>query len=267
MALDSAVELVTEEVASNLEEVASATRAIDTRVVGSLLVGLGIGLAVGFYIGYRWNREKLRMEAFKDSQEEVEKIREAYASSHRTTSVPTEKPTIEEVIEERGYQVVEEESSVTPLTRPGSKKSSKKSGRPTKPPVVVKEPTIHIPTPGSVETPPVWDYAAQIAWREANEGVPYVIHQDEYAQSETGYSKVAFTYYAGDDVLVGEDERPIPHADIIVGQTNLKFGLGTDDPDVVFVRNETMEMEMEICRTHLSYEQEVLGLENDNPPE
>ena len=32
-----------------------------------------MGAAVGFYFGYRWNREKIKAEAFKESEEEIDK--------------------------------------------------------------------------------------------------------------------------------------------------------------------------------------------------
>ena len=62
-----------------------------------------------------------------------------------------------------------------------------------------------------------------------------------------------------------EDGHPLPHADIIVGQDNLRFGEGTDDEDVVFVRNDRLQTEMEICRKHASFEEEVLGLDGNEP--
>ena len=59
------------------------------------------------------------------------------------------------------------------------------------------------------------------------------------------------------------NDHPLPHADIIVGLNNLQFGHGTDDDDVVFVRNDERQLEMEICRVNKSYEEEVLGVENE----
>jgi hypothetical protein len=44
----------------------------------------------------------------------------------------------------------------------------------------------------------------------------------------------------------------------IVGQ-NLRFGHGSKDPNVVYIRNPRLEMEMEILRDPSSYEKEVLG--------
>jgi hypothetical protein len=85
---------------------------------------------------------------------------------------------------------------------------------------------------------------------------------------ETGYRQVNYTYYSLDDVLVGEDEEhPLPHADIIVGVNNLQFGHGTDDDDVVFVRNNEYQLEMEICRLNKSFEEEILGIENSEDDE
>lgn len=242
MAIEGIVEEVADEVATNLEEVARATRRINATAVGYVLGGVVVGAAIGFYFGYRFNKEKIRAEAFKQSEEEVARIREAYYEGVRVT--PT-KPSVEEVIEERGY----------------STKVTIEEERPLKPPVPVT-------TPPPVVAPRVekskddgWDFPSELAARSPE--APYVIHQDEFSHEENGYSHVTYTYYAGDDVLVDEDEHPLPHSDVIVGQDNLKFGHGTDDIDVVFVRNDKLELEMEICRLPTSYEEEVMGLNRD----
>ena len=234
-----AIGALTEEVAENLEEAAEITRRIDTRAVGILLGGICIGAAVGFYFGYRFNKEKIKAEAYKNSEEEVDKIREIYQQKLLATQ---SKPSIEEVIEERGYtQVITEEE------------------RPLKPPVPVAAPPVVVYESGKSKDEN-WHYPVELSSRSVE--FPYVIHQDEFKNKESGYNHVTYTYYAEDDVLVDEDEHPLPHADLIVGQNNLKFGHGTDDIDVVFVRNDKLELEMEICRIPKSYEQEVLGLEH-----
>lgn len=243
----AAIEAVAEEIAENLEEAAAVTRGINGKSVGLVLGGALVGAAVGFYFGYRFNREKIRAEAFKESEAEVDKIREVYMQK---TVAAQEKPTIEEVIEERGYSTKIDTSVVGP-PGPGE--------RPLKPPVPIHEPLTVIPEPKSKDFG--WDYPTELAARTPE--VPYIIHQDEFRESVDGYSQVTYTYYAGDDVLVDTDERPLPHADIIVGQGNLRWGHGADDIDVVFVRNEKLELDMEICRSPKSYEEEVLGLEHD----
>lgn len=237
-----AIEGVVEEVATNLEEVAEATRKINTSAVGYVLGGMVIGAALGFYWGYRFNKEKIRAEAFKESAEEVEKIREAYQAR--------QKPSVEELVEERGY------STAVEVEEPP---------RPTRAPVPVQEPLRAPPVvtyDGGKSKDDGWDYALELRARDPE--VPYIIHQDEFNESEAGYSKVTYTYYAGDDVLCDEDGRPLPHAQEVVGKDNLRFGHGSDDIDVVFVRNQKLELEMEICRSPASYEEEVLGLDRND---
>ena len=236
-----AIEGVVEEVATNLEEVAEVTRRIDTRAVGFLFGGLVVGASVGFYFGRRWNREKLRLEAFKDSQAEVEKIREVYAAK---TVAAKPKPSVEEVIEERGYSTQER-----PLKAPVPVATVVAA-----PPVVIYE--------GGKDKNDNWNYPHELSQRSPD--APYVIHQDEFSNNESGYEHTTYTYYAGDDVLVDTDGTPVPHGDLVVGQDNLKWGHGADDIDVVFVRNDRLNLEIEICRSPKSYEEEILGLERDD---
>lgn len=235
-----AIEEVVEEVAENFDELAEATRSINTTALGYFFVGVGVGAAIGFYLGYRFNREKIKAEVFKKSEEEVEKIRELY---QQRVIAAAPKPSVDEVIEERGYG----HSQVTEPPRP-------------------------LPAPVPISAPPVreqdqgWDYPEEIQARTPD--APYVIHQDEFNSEDPNeggfeYEHVTYIYYAGDDVLCEEDNTPLPHADIIVGQDNLKFGHGADDSEVVYVRNDRLQLEMEICRDLRSYAEEVLGLESD----
>ncbi len=242
-----AIEEIAEEVATNLEEVAEATRRINASAVGYVFGGVLIGASLGFYFGRRWNREKLRAEAFAESAAEVEKIREVY---QQKTLAASPKPSVEEVIEERGYSTIEPPAFVILEDK-----------RPLPAPVPVSAPPV-VTYEGGKEKDQGWDYAAELRTRDPE--VPYIIHQDEFNNSETGYSKVVYTYWAGDDVLCDEDGTPLPHADLVVGLDNLKFGHGSDDIDVVFVRNQKIEVEMEICRNPGSYEEEVLGLERND---
>lgn len=239
----AAIDTVVEEVADNLEELSQATRRINTRSAGIFIGGCAVGLVVGFYLGHRWNKEKIKAEAFKESEEEVARMREYY---QQKVLVAEPKPSVEEVIEEKGYE------------------------RPLKPPV----PGLVDPTP--VTPPPVviyeggkdkaegWNYEEELDKR-INSQTPYIIHQDEFNANETGYDKVTYTYYAGDDVMVDEENgHPLPHGDLVVGVENLRFGHGTDDIDVVYVRNNDLKLEMEICRSHESYEEKFLGIHREH---
>jgi hypothetical protein len=241
-----AAEQITEQVAEHLEDAAgqlevaaAATRRIDTKAIGFFFGGFGIGLAIGFFFGHRWNKAQLKAEAFAKSEEEVQKIREVY----RQRMVAAEpKPSAEDVVVERGYSVREVPD------------------RSLRPPVPVQEPLTREDIVKSKDDG--WDFAKELALRSGDR--PYIIHQDEYQQSETGYKQVVYTWYDRDNVLTDEDEDPLANPDEIVGMENLsRFGHGADDVRALFVRNPKLETEFEICYVDASYEEAVLGLSNE----
>lgn len=245
-----AVDVVAEEVASNLEELASATRRLNTTNIGLVLGGAIVGFAVGFYIGHRYNKEKIKAEAYSQSEKEVEKIRELY---QQKTVAAEPKPSVEQVMEERGYSTKEIE------TQP----------RPTKPSVVVEEP-VHSAPPvvtyeGGKDKNRGWSYPNELQNRSDEK--PYIIHQDEFKHGESGYDQTTYTYYAADEVMVEEGSiEPIQNVDVTVGLANLhRFGHGSDDIDVVFIRNDQLELEIEVCRHPGSFEEEVVGLDGNEP--
>lgn len=105
-----------------------------------------------------------------------------------------------------------------------------------------------------------WDYEQEILARAAlPDDVPYVISIEEYMQNENDWHQTNLTYYAGDDVLVDENDTPIPNKEKIVGE--LKFGHGSNDANIVYIRNPKMSIEWEVVYDRGSYQEEVLGLE------
>lgn len=108
-----------------------------------------------------------------------------------------------------------------------------------------------------------WDPEAE---RDARRnGVPYVISEGEHSENEDNFDQIVLTYFALDDTLVDEDEKPIDDVDGMCGTENLKrFGQGSGDPNVVFVRNEQRAIDMEIIRSMGSYTKEVLGIDTDD---
>jgi hypothetical protein len=249
MANGSLTEQVTEQVADHLEEAAQVTRQIDKARIGLLVGGLAVGAAVGFYLGYRLKWKQIRAEEMRRAEEEILKIRMFYHETYGIT-----KPSPEEVVEEKGYEVRNLPDVVT-------------EERPTRPPVVVQPP----PAPPQVrmDLPPEkakdegWDWDKERAQR--TEERPYIIHQNEFNAEERGYNQVMWTYYAADNILADEHEQPVAYPERVVGEDSLRnFGLGADDHDVIFVRNDKIEMEFEIVRTNKSYESAVRGLDPDD---
>jgi hypothetical protein len=280
-----AAEQVTEQVAQGLEEAARATRRIDVRGVSFFSGGLAIGVIVGFYFGYRWNREKIRAEEFKRSEEEISAMRAVYKAREarhevaraRETAASTsieEKPAVDDLVKERGYvqystaseTVVEERPLPPPVPgivyppRPGAKPID--AG--TIPKDQLREEHFSKRTEdGEKDKNDGWVYAQELTQRSSNR--PYIIHQDEFAQNENDYQQVTYTYYAGDDVLTDEDDTVLNNRENLIGMNTLRWGHGADDINLVHIRNSQLELEFEICRTPRSFEETVLGFQNEEP--
>lgn len=92
---------------------------------------------------------------------------------------------------------------------------------------------------------------------------PYVITVDEYMDDddEKEYSKVTLAYWEGDDTLADEKDNMLPDAVAYVGQENLtKFGLGSKDKNIVYIRNEKIAVDYEIVRDSRSFEVVILKI-------
>lgn len=108
-----------------------------------------------------------------------------------------------------------------------------------------------------------WNYDEEA--KNRNVRAPYVLHKDEFFAEEKeddNYSQLSLTYYAGDNILVDEQDSPIYNYEQVIGP--LKFGHGSGDPNVFYVRNDKLRAEYEICSDPGLYSVDVLGLEIEN---
>ena len=241
MAVGTLTEEVVEEVAANLEEAAEVTRRLDPRALGFLFSGIGVGLSAGFYFGYRFNKQKLRAEAFKEAEEEINAMREFY---QQKAVAAERKPELAEIVNREGYAVrVDPPARLLPAPVPVQEPAPR--------PVIVNDP----PEEPTVED---WDVATEMANRTPDH--PYVIHQNEFHDDSNGYEKTVYTYWAADDVLTDTDNTIILDGDGIVGRGNLRWGHGADSADVVHVRNDRLQLDIEVCRDNRSYEEVVTGI-------
>lgn len=103
-----------------------------------------------------------------------------------------------------------------------------------------------------------WDYKEEAQNRGPNR--PYVIHVDEFNSDEMDYPHETLTYYVGDDVLCDSKGAPVYNRDIF---GILLFGHGSEDENIVYVRNEKIECEYEILRDPGHFGMEVLGLDEE----
>jgi len=95
---------------------------------------------------------------------------------------------------------------------------------------------------------------------------PYIITFAEFDANETDYVQLTVSYFAGDGIVIDEDDAVIDAAQVEknIGTDNLnKFGTNTDDPDMdpnsLYVRCEEFGIDYEITRSPGKYSVEVLG--------
>lgn len=91
---------------------------------------------------------------------------------------------------------------------------------------------------------------------------PYIISIDAYLNEYEEYSKNTLSYYEGDDVLCDDRNEIITDVEDYVGEEALvSFGEGSDDENVVYIRNHRKSSDYEIVRENGSYEVDILGMD------
>lgn len=278
-----AEEQVIEHVAQGFEEAARATRRINVHNVSLVFGGLAVGAAIGFYFGYRFNREKIRAEEFQRSEREIAEMRAVYQAREarheakrtreaREASMP-EKPAVDDLVKEKGYTSysrtdapIEERPLPSPVPgvvtpSPSDKPSIDSREKINK----IREAYLarRLSEGGDKDKNEGWVYAQELTQRSSTR--PYIIHEDEFSQCESGYQQVTYTYYAMDDVLTDEEDTILNNRENLIGANTLRWGHGASDINLVHIRNPVLEIEFEICRMPQSFEAEVLGLQDEEP--
>jgi hypothetical protein len=234
-----AEELIVEQAAKEvINEVAETTSTLPGKM--TLVVG---GVLVGVAVGYYFARKQLAAKYNQMAEDEIAEMRAHYLAKEVASD---EKKTLDELMIEHGYKAklegpdettyVKIEPEVEPAEEPEEKN------------VFVNEDN--------------WDYESELQNRTGD--VPYVIHRDEFIQNENDWQQVTFTYFEGDDVLAGDSNTPIDDQDAMIGLGNLaKFGHGSGDPNIVYIRNVELELEIEVVHSDGEYTEEIHGIPND----
>jgi len=93
---------------------------------------------------------------------------------------------------------------------------------------------------------------------------PYVISDEMFMANTPGYSQIELTWFEDEVLMVDEDQEIVEDIQDMVGYENLKqFGHLSEDPMIVYVRNERREQDYEIKRSHQTHTQDVLGFVPD----
>jgi hypothetical protein len=235
---------------TNAVEAAEVARGVDWRVVGAFFTGLGLGVGAGATAGYLIGKRHHYIQAEKDLNEARDEYRKARDEYRRKMNIPV-KPDIDQLVKDREERA-----------------KAKERERPTKPPVPVWEPNKverDAIREANSKFPAEWDYEEELK-RRGDE--PFVIHVDEFKSNEHEYSQTTLTYYEKDDILFDDMQKDvINNMDDVVGLGNLLlFGHGSGDPNIVYVRNEGIDSDFEICLNPGSYAEEVHHLKHSDEP-
>ena len=89
-----------------------------------------------------------------------------------------------------------------------------------------------------------------------------IISEREYLETHaTDYGKLDWTYYEEDNSLCDENEELVPDIETFIGPFALhSFGEDSDDPDIVYIRNNKLGTDYCVTRLHASYSESVLGI-------
>jgi len=230
-----------------------ATETIPTGVVAAVcLVG---GAAIGAYVAKRYFQKKYEQLA----TEEIAEAKAYYAQLNKVEPYDTPGGALD-ALSERGKAAAD-----AVLSYQGEKRAEQSDDS-----IVIAEEdqTIMRKNIFTEAATSEWDQDQEQSKRDAHPEDPYILSQDEYMENEPDYKQVPLTYYAEDDVLVDEKDQPIPDIDEVVGEDNLtRFGHGSRDNRMLYIRNDRIEMAFEIVKNEGSYTREVAGrIEHSDRP-
>jgi hypothetical protein len=118
------------------------------------------------------------------------------------------------------------------------------------------------------DEPQLSDWEKELLLRSdlQNANKPYILSTYEFytGPDKDDYENITITYFAGDDTLADDAEHIVSDVENMIGRANLtKFGLGSDDPNVLYVRNEDRKVDWEISLDPRGYADVVVGLQGE----
>lgn len=214
--------------------------------VAAFIGGAVIGGGVAYVVAERMLR--LKYEAM--AEEEIATMREHFRRQMVAREKKPDLGDLGKVIETAKYGTAEE--------KPAPAAEDEGSPRAVRPPVAVRN-VFDEKLATEKDKNDGWDYEDELALRDISK--PHVIHEDE--RGEGGLDMINMTWYEADDVLCNDEDVIIEDRERLIGDENLdKFGHGSGDRNIVFVRNIEMGFEAEIIKSPHSYAEEVAGIKH-----
>lgn len=92
---------------------------------------------------------------------------------------------------------------------------------------------------------------------------PYIISDEESMANDPEHDQITLTWYEGDNILADEKDEVVEKMQRTVGLENIRFGHRSNDPNIVYVRNEKLTADFTILRHTGKYSQEVAGFNEE----
>lgn len=239
-------------------------------VTGGLMLTSAIS---GGGIGYFVAMKQLETKYAKISDQEIAEAKEFYKRQYKADEYETVEAAAENLLTEDALQAVQELQAQAEQSRvnygaafdatpkPEEDKDESSDPRPA-PETVVNVHNVFVnPPEDPLSDEDEFDYEAEL--RNRSEDFPYIITQEEFLENEPEHEQVSVTFYEDDGMLTDPQDKPIPDSDGTVGDVNLnRFGYGSKDNNIVYIRNEKMGVDFEVARSFGSYAEEVLGFQH-----
>ena len=246
------------------EKAEMVARALTRNRIGFYALGMGVGALTGYFVAKRL----LETKYSKIADDEIAEMREHYQAKARALEAEAAKRPVEEIVKERGYSASDDEAppmAVQPPAQPPITVEETEDEVAGEPPDYDPERSENSETRNLFEEAEVtheWDWHEERKKRSPD--IPYVIHYDERFETEE-YSDMTLTYYDGDGVICNERDEIIDPNDIerLLGEKNLeRFGHGSNDASIVYIRNDNLEIIYEVVKSPNSYAEEVHGFQS-----
>lgn len=262
--IEDVVELVENTTELVSERVSWIVKNPKTVLLATTVVAISVGLGAGYFIAT--HRLRLKYQELADAQ--VKDVKEHYAILNKDgdhgdldkLAAQYDHERVDDIIDGQGYLQYDK-------VEPSEEQEAPKNIIARVTGIATTEEGLQITTEyveknifESDDPETYFDFEEELERRLKNPTSPYVITKEEFDECESEYEQITLTYFDGDDVLSDSRDQTVNDIANTIGYENLlRFGHGSNDKNVVYIRNARLELEMEVLKSEGKYAQEVLG--------
>lgn len=261
---EKTAEVVAENVEELVDGVVDTVEIVRNNPVTLALVGL-VGLAAGGVGGYFFAARKLGKQFEERLEEEIEQTKEFYAGIYKTDTdgaVLTPQDVLSSRMGQEAVDAVRFYQGRTAEAPAPSEEDLDELEMSPEEEALLDRAVEAAKAPSesrNVFVDPNFDFEEELKYRTPDK--PYIITHDEFFENELDYEQSSLTYYEEDDTLINERDEPQREIDKLIGEDHLvRFGHGSKDKNIVYVRNDRLQLDFEITKSSGSYVKEVLGM-------